>query len=931
MRNFGNTKGVGYISLQISLAVAIAVLLVSTAAHAQACPSGTCVQEADNSPIPATSPAAVSVAFANAQTAGNTNVVVAGWGGSSAVLSVTDSAGNTYSQAVGTNTVNIGTSSEVSQSIWYAPNIKGGANTVTVTYNTNTVSYPDVFVLEYSGLSATSPLDVVSGSVGAGSPANSGSATPSGTGDLLVAGGTTTGSFNSSGASFNVRQRTTDGNVVGDQAAVAGANSVSDGVSGSWVLQMAAFSTTAITAGAAPTLAATPITPASGQDTGSDNSADVVTISGTNFRAGAMVLFGTAPTGVSAANCTVASATSIVCNFPPDTAGPKDVTVVNTDGTNASATGAFTFTASNPSITSFTPATGDNNGGNQVVIAGNQFNPGAKVTINDPALEAEGAPALPATVVNLSSTSITAVVPAMPSGSADATVTNTDGGSSGLDSGVYTYSITTGAIHYIQRGDASTGSCCSQTVPVPMLNPQTKGNLNVVIIGWSDTSAQVATVSDTEGNTYTQALNTIVGTGLSQVIYYAKNLAGDGVTPNTITVNFNRPASAPDVRVLEYTGLDPNSPLDQGVSNAGSGSTADTGACTTTSANEVVVAGATVSSLVNGAGAGYTTVDYTKNGDNAEHMITSSIGSCEAQTSLTNGNWVIQSVSLKAAAGAAPGNFSIAANPPTSQTVTAGSSASYALTLAPGNGFNASVTLVCTGLPANATCSFTPKSPVPVSASTPVTMTILTGANTPSGTSTVTVTGTSGALNHTAQVSLTVKANTTPGFTMAATALSPASVSPGGTATSTVTITATNGFTGSVSLSCSSITGGGSPAPTCAFSTISNGTSTLTVSTTASSSSKLQRSTGIFYAMLLPIGGMTLLGAGFSSRRKKLVAIMLLCLAIAGIVFMVACGGGSSSGGGGNGGTPAGTYTITVQGTAMGATTQTQNLTLTVQ
>jgi hypothetical protein len=90
---------------------------------------------------------------------------------------------------------------------------------------------------------------------------------------------------------------------------------------------------------------------------------------------------------------------------------------------------------------------------------------------------------------------------------------------------------------------------------------------------------------------------------------------------------------------------------------------------------------------------------------------------------------------------------------------------------------------------------------------------------------------------------------------------------------------------------------------------------------------------GVFYAVLLPIGGITLLGAGFTSRRKKLLGILLICLVISGLVFMVACGGGSSNGGGGGGGggTPAGTYTITVQGSATGVTTQSQTLTLTVQ
>jgi len=85
--------------------------------------------------------------------------------------------------------------------------------------------------------------------------------------------------------------------------------------------------------------------------------------------------------------------------------------------------------------------------------------------------------------------------------------------------------------------------------------------------------------------------------------------------------------------------------------------------------------------------------------------------------------------------------------------------------------------------------------------------------------------------------------------------------------------------------------------------------------------------------MLLPLGGLTLLGAGFSSRRKKVLGLLLLFLVISGLVFMGACGGGSSSGGGGGGGggTPAGKYTVTVTGTSGTLTAQTTTFTVTVQ
>jgi len=77
-------------------------------------------------------------------------------------------------------------------------------------------------------------------------------------------------------------------------------------------------------------------------------------------------------------------------------------------------------------------------------------------------------------------------------------------------------------------------------------------------------------------------------------------------------------------------------------------------------------------------------------------------------------------------------------------------------------------------------------------------------------------------------------------YTLAASALSPASITAGATSSSTLTLTPANGYTGSVTLSCGTISGG-SAAPTCSFSpnpvAISGtaaGTSALTVSTTTS-------------------------------------------------------------------------------------------------
>src|SRR5215475_10823529 len=94
-----------------------------------------------------------SLAFPGTNTAGNWIAVCVRAGySSSQVFTVKDSDGNTYRRAA-----QVGMSSAVSLAIFYAENIKGGANTVTVS---DTISAPLRFVvLEYSGVAAASSLD----------------------------------------------------------------------------------------------------------------------------------------------------------------------------------------------------------------------------------------------------------------------------------------------------------------------------------------------------------------------------------------------------------------------------------------------------------------------------------------------------------------------------------------------------------------------------------------------------------------------------------------------------------------------------------------------------------------------------------------------------------------------------------------------------
>ena len=108
----------------------------------------------------------------------------------------------------------------------------------------------------------------------------------------------------------------------------------------------------------------------------------------------------------------------------------------------------------------------------------------------------------------------------------------------------------------------------SASVALTYTVAQTAGNLNVVVVGWNDTTSTVSMVGDSLGNNYALAIGPTSGTGLRQSIYYA---AGIKAGSNTVTVRFNQAARYVDVRVLEYSGLDPANPLDVKAGAAGSG------------------------------------------------------------------------------------------------------------------------------------------------------------------------------------------------------------------------------------------------------------------------------------------------------------------------------------------------------------------------
>jgi hypothetical protein len=248
----------------------------------------------------------------------------------------------------------------------------------------------------------------------------------------------------------------------------------------------------------------------------------------------------------------------------------------------------------------------------------------------------------------------------------------------------------------------------------------------------------------------------------------------------------------------------------------------------------------------------------------------------------------------------------------------------------------------CTGLPAGASCSFSP-STVNFDGTDPATttLTILTSAimAVPSSAQTITITPTNSAQT-TTTVSLNITA-TNQTFTIATTN-STFSVNAGATALIPITVTGTNGFiNGTATVLPITYTCTQSSLPSeasCSFSpTGGNAVSATSISlsiVTTPPTSQLRPPFGhgsrIFYALLLP-GMFGIVFAGGSRMRGARLLSLIVILGFS-TLWLGACGGSSNSSQK-NPGTPAGSYSVVVNATTAGpnALTATMTVNLTVQ
>jgi hypothetical protein len=187
----------------------------------------------------------------------------------------------------------------------------------------------------------------------------------------------------------------------------------------------------------------------------------------------------------------------------------------------------------------------------------------------------------------------------------------------------------------------------ARTVSATYAHPQQAGNLDVVVVGWSDPAHKVSSISDSAGNSYVLADMPTSTSGAVLAIYYASNIAS--AASNTVTVRLDA-SDFPCVAILEYLGV---TRLDQTTAGSGASAIASSGTVVTSAARELVFGAGQPdqnhSTNFSGAGSGQNLRVITGvSGMLAEDSIASEVGTYAATAPLTrSSSWVMRVVTFE--------------------------------------------------------------------------------------------------------------------------------------------------------------------------------------------------------------------------------------------------------------------------------------------
>ena len=478
----------------------------------------------------------LSLSFPNNTVVGDLILLGFDFSTSATLSSISDSQGNTFTQ-VGTQLTSPGGCRSV---VYYAKNIKGGADTVTVNLSANS-AYIEVYLTEYFGVNQTNPIDAQAGASGNAGPVSSGNATTTVAGDVIygycVGDGTCT-----AGSGFTARS-TFDSNLIEDKTAGnPGTYAATGSANPGWTMQMVALKPASLVITSATTASGKVGNPFSYQ----------ITATGAPTSYGATGL----PAGL-----TVNSGTGLISGTPT-VAGTSTVTL---SATNSIGTGNATLTLT--------------------------------------------------------------IIPTS----------------------------------YFVQAVANHVEATANSLSLSFPNNTVVGDL--ILLGFDfSTSATLSSISDIQGNTFTQVGTQLTSPGgCRSVVYYAKNIKGGA---DTVTVNLSANSAYIEVYLTEYFGVNQTNPIDAQAGASGNAGPVSSGNATTTVAGDVIY-GYCVGDGTCTAGSGFT-ARSTFDSNLIEDKTAGNPGTYAA-TGSANPGWTMQMVALKPALSGT-GTAAVASLSPSSLT-----------------------------------------------------------------------------------------------------------------------------------------------------------------------------------------------------------------------------------------------------------------------
>jgi len=599
----------------------------------------------------------MSLSFSKTTVTGDLIVVGFDFNANATASSVTDSQGNTFTP-VGTQLTSPGGNRS---RVYYAKNIKGGADTVTVNLSANS-TFMEAYLTEYSGVDQTNPIDAQAGASGNGGSVSSGNATTTFAGDVIY-GYCLADSTCTVGSGFAARS-TFDSNLIEDATAGnAGTYAATGSANSGWTMQMVALKLASYVAVVAPVITS------------------AATANGTVGRAFSYQITATnAPSSYGAtglpAGLTVNSGTGLISGTPT-AAGTSTVTLSATNGSGTgNATLTLTIAAAAPVITSATTANG---------TVGSAFS--YQITATN-APSSYGATGLPA---GLTVNSGTGLISGTPTAAGTSTVTLSATNSSGTGNATLTLSIfpTSSFVQAV----ANTANGTINSMSLSFSKATVTGDL--IVVGFDfNANATASSVTDSQGNTFTPVGTQLTSPGGNRSrVFYAKNIKGGA---DTVTVNLSANSTFMEAYLAEYSGVDQTNPIDAQAGASGYGGSVSSGNATTTFAGDVIYGYCLADSTCT-AGSGFA-ARSTFDSNLIEDATAGNAGTYAATGSASSG-WTMQMVALKLASSGTV-TAAVASLSPTSLTFAsqAVGATSAAQTVTLNNTGNATLTLASIAL-----------------------------------------------------------------------------------------------------------------------------------------------------------------------------------------------------------------------------------------